>query len=131
MEDEECIVDEVKFYGSPWQKWFGDWAFNMPREHKKYEFFAQEIWSKIPFDTNVLITHGQPYGINDRAPNFEYTGCKFLLDKIRDLPLLQLYVGGHIHCEYGKQSINSVQYVNASVCNEDYEPVNAPIVIDL
>lgn len=131
LEDSEVVIDGVKFYGSPWQKWFWDWAFNFPRSYVDYERKAQIIWDSIPWDTNVLITHGQPYCINDRAPDGEYTGCKILAEKIDNLPLLKLYVGGHIHCEYGKKEIDAKTFVNASICNEEYEPVNEPIVFEL
>jgi len=29
--DSEVVIDGVKFYGSPWQPEFYDWAFNLPR----------------------------------------------------------------------------------------------------
>jgi 3',5'-cyclic AMP phosphodiesterase CpdA len=28
LEDEEVVLEGVRFYGSPWQPWFHDWAFN-------------------------------------------------------------------------------------------------------
>lgn len=139
LQDESCVIEGIKFYGSPWQKWFWDWAFNFPNPHwgeptfskPKAELAAKECWAKIPLDTNVLITHGQPYGLNDRAPDGELTGCPHLLNKINELKDLKLYVGGHIHCEYGTTVRNKVHFVNASVCTERYVPTNAPIVFDL
>lgn len=131
LRDEEYVIDGVKFYGSPWQKWFHSWAWNMPKEPHKYEIFATNHWDKIPTDTNVLITHGQPYKINDQAPDGEYTGCQYLLNKIHTLSNLELFVGGHIHCEYGTKLINGVTYINPAICTEEYAPINAPIVFDL
>jgi hypothetical protein len=60
--DESTIIDGVKFYGSPVQPEFCNWAFNRRRgaELKKY-------WDKIPKDTDVLITHGPPAGILDET----------------------------------------------------------------
>ncbi|MBV8808770.1 MAG: hypothetical protein JO033_08855 [Acidobacteriaceae bacterium] len=26
--DEETTIDELRVYGSPWQPWFHDWAYN-------------------------------------------------------------------------------------------------------
>jgi predicted phosphodiesterase len=51
--DSEVIIDGVKFYGSPWQPEFYDWAFNLPRGEK-----LAEKWAKIPGNTDILITHG-------------------------------------------------------------------------
>ena len=31
LEDAELTIDGVRFYGSPWQPAFADWAFNLPR----------------------------------------------------------------------------------------------------
>jgi len=47
--DNEVVIDGVKFYGSPWQPEFYDWAFNLPRGEK-----LAEKWSKIPDDTDIL-----------------------------------------------------------------------------
>lgn len=134
LQDQHCIIDGIKFYGSPWQRWFWDWAFNFPNhhyDHKNAKNFAEACWAQIPLDTNVLITHGQPFCINDRAPNGEYTGCPELAKRIDQLKELKLYIGGHIHCEYGMQDIDGVKFVNPAICNEQYRPVNAPIVIDI
>ena len=129
--DSETVIDKVKFYGSPWTKWFYDWAWNFPRIPDDYHRKADMIWNNIPKDTNVLITHGQPYGINDVAPNGDITGCPYLLEKIKKLKNLKLYVGGHIHCCYGKKIIDNVTYVNSAVCDEEYNVTNAPIIFDL
>jgi len=51
--DTEVVIDGVKFYGSPWQPEFYDWAFNLPRGEK-----LAEKWAKIPGNTDILITHG-------------------------------------------------------------------------
>ena len=54
--DSEVVIDGVKFYGSPWQPEFHNWAFNLPRGEK-----LAEKWSKMPTDTDILITHGPAY----------------------------------------------------------------------
>lgn len=134
LQDEECVIDGVKFYGSPWQRWFWDWAFNFPNHNynpAKAKAHAEACWAQIPLDTNVLITHGQPFCINDRAPNGDYTGCPELADRIDKLKELKLYVGGHIHCAYGIKESDGVTYVNASICTEEYSPDNAPIIIEI
>ena len=60
LQDSSVTIDGVKFYGAPWQPEFFSWAFNVPRGP---EIAAK--WYQIPDDTNVLITHGPPYGILD------------------------------------------------------------------
>ena len=52
LEDEAVTVEGIRFYGSPWQPWFFDWAFNLPRGEA-----LKEKWALIPPKTDVLITH--------------------------------------------------------------------------
>ena len=55
LQDTAIMIEGLKFYGSPWQPEFCNWAFNLPRG-KRLEF----VWSSIPDDTDVLITHTPP-----------------------------------------------------------------------
>jgi predicted phosphodiesterase len=120
----------IKFYGSPWQPWFYDWAFNLPRLGTE----LQEKWNMIPEDTNVLITHGPPNGYGDlvnnwRQPNTN-VGCECLINRIGEInPLVSIF--GHIHEGYGVELGDKTLFVNASICNSKYEPINKPIIIDL
>src|SRR5215813_4480384 len=54
LEDSGIEIGGVKFWGSPHQPWFYDWAFNHPRNGRALAHY----WSLIPRDTDVLITHG-------------------------------------------------------------------------
>src|SRR5262245_57714244 len=60
LQDSEVEVEGLRFWGSPWQPWFYDWAFNLARG----EPLAAK-WRLIPEQTDVLITHGPPAGICD------------------------------------------------------------------
>lgn len=132
LEDSEIIIDGLKFYGSPWQPEFCDWAFNLPRGEK-----LAEVWDHVPDDVNVLITHSPPYGkldlvINERSrENGQNVGCKDLAEKIMSLKKLKLHVFGHIHCAYGEHVDGDLHSINASICTEAYLPENSPIIIDI
>ena len=41
------------------------------------------------------------------------------------------HVFGHIHEGYGTEQRNGTTFVNASICDKDYRPVNAPVVVEL
>jgi calcineurin-like phosphoesterase family protein len=120
----------LKIYGSPWQPWFYDWAFNLPRMGQE----LHEKWNNIPTDTDILITHGPPNGFGDlvnnwRQPNTN-VGCELLRNKIEELnPILNVF--GHIHEGYGVYNNGKTTFVNASICTPDYRPTNKPIVVDL
>lgn len=55
LEDNSVTIQGVKIWGSPHQPPFHDWAFN------RVEAERIEIFSKIPEDVDVLLTHGPPY----------------------------------------------------------------------
>ena len=120
----------IKFYGSPWQPWFYDWAFNLPRLGNE----LQEKWNMIPEDTDVLITHSPPNGYGDLVNNWRqpktHVGCECLINRIGEInPLVNVF--GHIHEGYGVELGNKTLFVNASICNPGYSPINKPIIIDL
>lgn len=131
--DEHTMQGGFKIYGSPWQPWFYDWAFNF-RQYDGTQ--ATTCWAKIPSDTNILITHGPPKNILDRVAhkgiNSSYNvGCEYLKERIDQLSDLKLHVFGHIHESYGMEGHNGIIYANASACNLQYTPDNPPHVINL
>jgi len=123
--DESTTIDGVVFYGSPWQPTFYNWAFNLDRGAP-----IKAKWDLIPDNTDVLITHGPPFEQLDIVPGGARVGCEDLTEAIaRVRPKAHIF--GHIHHSYGIKESGGVIYVNASICNEAYQPVNAPLVFDL
>jgi Icc-related predicted phosphoesterase len=125
LQDSSTEIENLKIYGSPWQPCFFNWAFNLPRGEA-----LAEKWRLIPENTDILITHGPPFGILDFTPGGLSVGCEKLkkqVEKIRP----RLHVFGHIHFSYGKLNKFGVGFANASVCDEDYSPLNPPLIFDL
>ena len=124
------IIDGVSFFCSAVQPEFGNWAWNKKRGP---ELAAH--WARIPSNTEVLVTHGPPYGVLDVSTSKYATkghlGCKDLLDKISYLDHLKLHVFGHIHGSSGEQDIEGIRFVNAAICDEDYLPFNPVRIYDL
>ena len=130
LNDSGVEIDGIKFWGSPVTPRFFDWAFNRDAD-------IQNHWNMIPHDTNVLITHGPPYGIldftlRDRKP----VGCHYLRKRLFDLKDLKVHSFGHIHEAFGQQigddeDFLGIQFVNASYLDLRYDPVNRPIVINI
>lgn len=125
LEDEGCCVDGIQIWGSPWQPWFHDWAFNLPRGAA-----LREKWDLIPVDVDVLVTHGPPHGFGDLCYDGRRVGCEELLVRVRELQP-RLHCFGHIHEGYGVYHDGDTVLVNASTCNLRYHPVNPPVVLDI
>jgi Icc-related predicted phosphoesterase len=121
--DNEITIDGIKFYGSPWQPEFYNWAFNLPRGEK-----LAEKWANIPNDTDILITHGPAYQMLDHTITNMQVGCADLFHKIMEVKP-KIHVCGHIHWAYGQKHFNGVEFLNASSLNEDYQYQNSPIII--
>lgn len=130
LQDSGITISGLKFYGSPWTPLFHNWGFNLPRGQA-----LADKWAQIPDDTNVLITHGPPYGILDEAPrgvfDFEHVGCEDLLERIWELRYLQASIFGHIHHSSNVIEEYGVKFVNSSICTEQYQPTNPPRVFEV
>jgi Icc-related predicted phosphoesterase len=122
--DNDITIDGIKFYGSPWQPEFHNWAFNLPRGEE-----LATKWEKIPDDVDILITHGPAYGILDYAPIGGHVGCEELYRKIVEVKP-KIHVCGHIHDSYGQKSMGGIEFLNASTLNDRYEYAHKPIVVE-
>jgi predicted phosphodiesterase len=127
LNDSGIELEGIKFWGSPVQPWFYNWAFNRRGTE------ICEHWDMIPLDTDVLIVHGGPKNIGSLNITYrtkEDVGCPYLYEKISELKNLKLLVSGHIHEGYGFIEENGKLFVNASQLNLQYELVNKPYIID-
>lgn len=118
----------VKIYGSPWQPWFYDWAFNLPKGGPG----LMSKWEAIPEDTDILITHGPPQDhldVSGPPYNEGHLGCALLREKVDAQPP-KIHIFGHIHGGYGYKCHNGTHFFNASILDERYDYVNKPITFD-
>jgi len=113
LQDSSTTIDGIRFWGSPWQPYFGGWAFNLLRGPT-----IAEKWALIPEDTDVLITHGPPFGFGDDV-GYERVGCKDLKNRLRIVnPKHHLY--GHIHEDrgswvFGKSKLHNVTTADSTL----------------
>ena len=124
----------VTFYGTPWCPSLRNWAFYGDKEQLIDKF------NKIPFDTDILITHCPPkYGLQGVVleTNWNYMndfGCVELqqvLDELfadRDMWVLS----GHIHSgKHDVEKFNNVKYRNCSLKDENYNEAYQPFVFEI
>jgi len=130
LQDDWLMVGEdydtmIKIWGTPWQPEFHNWAFNLPRGDK-----LKEKWDMIPLNTDILITHGPPFGKLDyvKYPN-QNVGCEELMKRVEEIKP-KIHVFGHIHEGYGYVFDGNTHFINAAVLNGRYEYRNKPVTVD-
>ena len=87
LEHESTEVLGLKIFGSPYTPNFGNgWAYNVRRDR------LHEYWKVIPYDVDIIVTHGPPKGILDlvyhtvnEKEQLEYCGDLALLKRIKDI----------------------------------------------
>lgn len=108
LEDSEATLGGLRIWGSPWQPWFHDWAFNARRGPE-----IDAKWQLIPEGIDVLVTHGPPYGYGDLVLDGERVGCEDLLRHLgRVKPRVHLF--GHIHEDRGEWQLGPTRIVNCT-----------------
>ncbi len=146
--DSGAEFEGLKIWGSPWTPLFEGInpackAFMLP------EAELEDKLALIPNDTDILITHGPPYGILDEVEGYaewqslyKHAGSCFLNRRVFDIRP-QLHIFGHVHEGYGeyhhlpregaseKLGITPIKFINCCHVNERYEPVNEPIRVIL
>ena len=125
LEDTGTTINGLKFWGSPWQPAFNNWAYNLDTAAE-----LQEKWALIPEDTDVLITHVPPWGTLDRLPDSLPLGCQELAARLEVIrPKAHFF--GHIHSGYGMRETEHTVYINAAILDEHYMLANDPIEIEI
>lgn len=128
LEHDFAELAGLRIFGSPWQPWFHDWAFNLRRGEA-----LRARWAQVPERLDLLVTHTPPHGVLDLVARGPHVGCEELraaLPRIRP----RAHVFGHIHEAHGTAELGELpgtRFVNASICDLAYRPANEPIVFEL
>ena len=102
-----------RIYGTPWCKVFYNWAFMLQDPYLK------DIYDKIPYNLDILLTHEQPYGIGD-VITAEHLGSVPLLKAIEEKQPRYLFTG-HLHStDHSCLQIKDTKRYNVSILDEEY-----------
>ncbi len=127
LQDEEVTIEGIRIWGTPWQREFCNWAFNLPDGAT-----LKAKWDLIPSGIDILVTHSPPYGIRDFIPGhhtWNHLGCPELLDAVlRINPKFHLF--GHIHYSHGMEDFMGTTFINSAICTEAYLAINEPHVFE-
>ena len=128
LQDSGTEWEGLNIYGTPWQPWFYDWAFNL------YEPDLIPKWDLIPAGTDILVLHGPPFSFGDGLPEkndtVRHTGSPSLLRRI-EVVAPKLAIFGHIHEGRGEWQHGATRLANVTILDERYQHVHPPWVFEL
>lgn len=121
----------IKIWGTPACHIFGNWSFMFSEEK------LTEIYSQIPENIDILLTHDQPFGYGDVLLDDVYwadgshIGNKPLAKAVLDKQPQYMFIG-HLHSTtHSCVEINNTKRYNVSLLNERYEMVYEPLYLDI
>jgi Icc-related predicted phosphoesterase len=132
LQDDSVEIEGLKIYATPWVPHLANWAFHANEQTLKEKF------ALIPEDTDVLMSHGPPYGILDNAnypeerkldqyfkpvDNSKHVGANFLEEAILRVGP-SLFVCGHIHEHHGQAMLEDTVCANVSLMDREYDSDN-------
>lgn len=88
-----------------------------------------KLYTTIPQDVNIIVTHTPPYNVMDRAPgSLHHSGCPELRQAVERIKP-QLHVFGHVHGAHGVHGIGETMYANAALLGPGGGIEAKPIVL--
>lgn len=131
LENDLIELDGIKFYGTPYCKVFGNWAFM--REDDRLAMYFENI----PEDLDILLTHDAPYGTSDVCEEEMWWNTHYHIGSIplRDAiiakqPKFNLH--GHLHsANHECEMLNNTKVYCVSVVDEQYELAHEPLILEI
>ncbi len=123
LQDSGVEIDGKIFWGVPWTLPYGNYVFIGEDE------FLAEKYKRIPEATDVLISHGPPYGLG-MTESGDDAGSRSLADRLSEIKPKYLFCG-HIHEMYGKYVRNETTVLNCSLWPVKGRSMNTIFVVDL
>lgn len=122
---------KYSIFGTPYCKLFGNWAF------MEIDEILEKLYSTIPENLDILLTHDQPYGwgdiiLDDISWNTgEHIGNKPLAKAVLQKQPKYLFCA-HLHStEHSCIEIGNTKRYNVSIKDEKYQPVYDPLFIEV
>lgn len=126
-EDESLLI-----FGTPYCKQFGRWAYMDTQSNLK------RLYSAIPEDCDILLTHDAPYGVSDVCLEWEAYGRplehigNFALKDAIKKKKPKINIHGHLHsANHNAETLGDTTVYNVSIVNEQYVLDYNPLYLEL
>jgi len=126
--DEKIEIKGITVYGTPWQPFFCDWAFNLS------EWELDRRFSLIPEDVDIVLSHGPAFGhcdtiMGDQRYDRGHLGSQALYKHIMRVGP-KYCITGHIHSgNHEIEEENNVKFACVSLLDERYQVGYKPLII--
>lgn len=133
LRDNAVTIEGIKIWGSPWSKEFCGWPF------MKQEIGLDEVYSLIPDDVNIILSHGPAKGYCDMMEQYnetEHLGSASLTNHIKRIQPMYVF-SGHIHSGSHDPIIivekleHPTHIVNVSLLDEEYKMKYKPFEVKI
>lgn len=126
LEDSSIIIEGIKFYGFPWTVSFLGVNPLCKAFMVEHDLDLQPYLDKIPWDVDVLISHGPMWGILDDLSYGENCGSHSLRKRVEEIRP-SFFLCAHIHEQHGrilrfKNPVKDTMCINGSYVDENYRP---------
>lgn len=125
LQDSETLVEGLRVYGTPWCPNLPRWAFYGDDRR------LQNVYSAVPADVDIFVTHGPPKGYGDAIPPesiFNNVGETINVGTVSATEAItrahpRVTVCGHIHEARGRhEHFNGLPVYNVAYLDERYHP---------
>jgi Icc-related predicted phosphoesterase len=115
------LPNGIRVLGLPFVTGLPRWAFN--RDEREIDVYLE------PAD--IVVSHSPPYKVLDGNSHGHYGIRNY--NKYIEEHKPKLWICGHVHEKYGKRPmmVGNTAVFNVCMCDEDYNQVNDPVVIDI
>ncbi len=122
--NESIEIEGLRIWGSPVTPLYSG-AFGLSSQTDRRRLYAQ-----IPTGTDIIISHGPPYSVLDRASGSdEHAGDLELLEAVlRIRP--RMFICGHVH-QQGTSEVDGITFVNAALMGPDGDLAASPLVFEM
>jgi len=116
LQDNDVELYGLKIYGYPWTKHVSDdWSFGIELNSIEESMCI----AKIPYDVDILLSHGPVHGILDLSTfGNEHIGSHLLKQFVLEHKP-RIFAHGHVHADYGRTRNRDTDFINSALLSRN------------